>query len=87
MSKVMRSFPVTVIFCTWITKHVSHFNGTNRQISRWDPTVKNVCPNCNCADKSTYHINRCPDAGRRVVRSKSVKELKKWLESNRLIHQ
>jgi hypothetical protein len=78
MPKVMRSFPV--MFRTWITKHVSHFNGTNRQISRWDPTVKNVCPNCNCADESTSHINRCPDAGRRAVRSESVKELKKWLE-------
>ena len=29
MSRVMRSFPV--MFCTWITKHVSHFNGTNRR--------------------------------------------------------
>jgi hypothetical protein len=58
-----------------------HFNGTNRQISRWDPTVKNVCPNCNCADESTSHINRCPGAGRRAVRTESVKELKKWLVS------
>lgn len=27
MSKVMRLFPL--MFCTWITKHVSHFNSTN----------------------------------------------------------
>jgi hypothetical protein len=80
MSRVMRSFPV--MFRTWITKHVSHFNGINRQISHWhwDPMVKNVCSNCNCAEESTSHINRCPDAGRRAVRSESVKELKKWLE-------
>ena len=78
MTKVMRSFPV--MFRTWITKHVSHFNGTNRQLSRRDPTIKNVCPNCNRPDESTSHINRCPDVGRRAVRSESVKELKKWLE-------
>jgi hypothetical protein len=45
---------------------------------------KNVCPNCNCADKSTSHINRCPDLGRKKVRSESerdaAKELRKWLD-------
>jgi hypothetical protein len=56
-------------------------NGTNRQISRWDKTVKNVCPNCNCANESTLHINRCSDPGRRKIMKESVKELKKWLET------
>jgi hypothetical protein len=77
MQQVMRSFPV--MFRTWITKQVSHFNGTNRQLSRWDKTVRNVCPNCNCNDESTTHINRCPDPGRRRVMEDSVKELGKWM--------
>jgi hypothetical protein len=79
MHQVMRSFPV--MFRTWITKHVSHFNGTNRQLSRWDGTVRNVCPNCNRNDESTTHINRCPDPGRRRVMKDSVNELRKWMDS------
>jgi hypothetical protein len=57
MESVMKSFPQ--MFRTWITKQVAHFNGTNRQLSRWDKTVKNVCPNCLQADESTSHITRC----------------------------
>ena len=45
MSQVMMSFPA--MFRTWITKQVSHFNGTNRQLACWDKTVINKCPNCN----------------------------------------
>jgi hypothetical protein len=55
MEIVMKSFPQ--MFRTWITKQVAHFNGTNRQLSRWDKTVKNECPNCQRADESTSHIN------------------------------
>jgi len=28
------------VFRDWVTKHVSHFCGTNRQLSRIDPTVQ-----------------------------------------------
>jgi len=81
MSKVMRSFPA--MLCTWITKHVSHFNCTNRQLIRWDKTgsVVSVCPNCKRHDESTTHINRCPDKRRRSVMVESVRELEKWLKS------
>ena len=75
MLQVMKTFPV--MFRTWITKQVSHFNGTNRQISRWDEKVINVCPNCNCPDESTNHINRCPDPGRRSIMKKIGKRTKK----------
>jgi hypothetical protein len=62
------------MFRTWITKLVSHFNGTNRETTVKN---KNVCPNCNCVDKSTS-LYRCPDLGRRKVRSEreAVKELR-----------
>ena len=67
-----------------IKKHVSHFNGTNRQILRWDEKVINVCPNCNRPDESTTHINRCPDPGRRSIMEESAKELKKWMKSKQM---
>ena len=66
MDKVMRGFPEP--FRVWITKHVSHFNGTNRMLS-WFPAtetcakVANKCPNCGCTDESTAHITRCCDEG------------------------
>jgi hypothetical protein len=49
MDKVMRSFPE--MFRVRITKHVSHFNGTNRMLSRFPASktrekVQNRCPNC-----------------------------------------
>jgi hypothetical protein len=78
MEMVMKSFPQ--MFRTWITKQVAHFNGTNRQLSRWDKTVKNVCPNCQRKDESTSHITRCTATGRRTIFKESVSELRLWLQ-------
>ena len=36
--------PFSEMFQVWVTKHVSHFCGTNRQLSRWDTSIANVCP-------------------------------------------
>jgi hypothetical protein len=51
----MKSFPE--IFCVWITNQVLRFNCMSRQLSQIDctGTVKNVCPNCGCRDKSQSH--------------------------------
>jgi hypothetical protein len=84
MDKVMRSFPE--MFRVWITKHVSHFNGTNRMLSRflasktWEK-VKNRCPNCRCFDKSTQHITRCRDEGRTDIFTEFVTSLVQWLSA------
>ncbi len=48
MESVLKLFPE--IFRVWVTKHVSHFQGTNRQLSRIDKSVQNVCPSCKCHD-------------------------------------
>ena len=75
MDKVMRGFPE--VFRVWITKHVSHFNGTNRMLS-WFPAtetrakVKNTCPNCRCFDESTAHITQCCNEGQTMVFDESV---------------
>jgi hypothetical protein len=78
METVMKSF--LQMFRTWITKQEAHFNGTNRQLSRWDKLVKNVCPNCQQADKSTSHITRCTAIGRQTIFKESVGELQIWLQ-------
>ena len=70
----MREYPR--MFRVWITKHVSSFCGTNRQLSRIDPTIENICPCCGQPDEPTSHINRCEDPFKH-----SVLELEDWLKS------
>ena len=73
MEQVMKSFPE--MFWVWGTKHVSHFQGTNRQLSRIDRKILNVCPSCGCQDEATSHITRCRDKGRTRVFTESVQDL------------
>jgi len=51
-------------FQVWWTNYVSHFCGTNRQLSRINPSIKNICPSCGRCDESTQHVIRCKDSGR-----------------------
>jgi hypothetical protein len=82
MDKVMRGFPEP--FRVWITKHVSHFNGTNRMLSQFPATetrakVANKCLNCGFTDESTAHITRCCDKGQTLSFSESITSLMQWL--------
>ena len=79
VEKSMDSFPR--MFRVWVTKHVSHFCGTNRQLSRFDASVVNACPSCGCEDESTAHIVRCPSPGRTALYEDSVFEVVGWLNS------
>jgi len=81
VESAMKGFPE--MFRIWVTKQVSHFCGTNRQLSRIHTDVKNVCPSCGRRDESTRHITRCRDAGRTAMFSQSVTEIVSWLESKR----
>ena len=75
MGKVMNLLSET--FCIWVTKQVSHFNGTTRQLARMDHTrkIKNVCPNCGCRDESPSHITCCQDPGCSSVFEESVNSI------------
>jgi hypothetical protein len=77
MEKVMKSFPE--MFWVWVTKQVSHFQGTNRQLSRIDRRILNVSPSCGCPDEVTSHITRCRDSGRTRVFTESVLDLVQWM--------
>lgn len=77
MGKVMKEYPR--MFRVWVTKHVSHFCGTNRQLSRIDKTVSNVCPSCGRKDEDTHHITTCSDPGRKEMLMDSIDDLESWL--------
>ncbi len=77
MEHVMKLFPE--MFRIWVTKHASHFQGTNQQLSSIDKLVLNVCPCCNCHDKSMSHITWCRDPERTCILKDLVEQLVKWL--------
>jgi len=80
MPKAVKDFPI--LFKSWIAKHVSHFCGTNRHLSRLDSSVKNICPSCGLPNESTSHITRCPDPGRLACLKASVDDLCDWMDDN-----
>ena len=79
VERAMHGFPK--MFRAFVTKQVSRFCGTNRQLSRIDPKVENVCPSCGRTDESSKHITRCTDPGRRAMIKHSVIELTQWMSS------
>ncbi len=73
MEQVMKLFPE--MFRVWVTKHVSHFQGTNCQLSCISSSVQNVYLSCGCHDEATTHITRCQDPGRSRVFADSLEQL------------
>ena len=73
----MKSFPK--MFRNFVTKQVSKFCGTNRQLSRIDPSVENICPSCGQQDESSRHITRCRERGRVAMLQHSVDEIVAWM--------
>ena len=69
------------LYCTWITKHVSGFNGTNRHLSRIDEGVSHHCPCCGQSFETPSHITRCLNPGRRKLFHSTVDRLLDWMES------
>ena len=72
-----RTFPKK--FQDFITKKVSKISGTNRQLSRIDSTIENVCYSCGRRDESSKHITQCKDTGRKAMLKYSVDELIQWM--------
>ena len=79
VEKVMLGFPQ--MFRAFVTKHVSKFCGTNRQLSRYDKSVQNVCPSCGKDDESATHITRCTEDGCREMLANSVDNLVRWMST------
>jgi hypothetical protein len=77
MEHVIKLLPE--MFCVWVTKHKSYFQGTNRQQSRIDKSVLNLCPCFGCYDESTSHITRCHDPGQTRILKDLVEQMDQWL--------
>jgi len=80
VDRAMSRYPQ--MFAVWVTKHVSGFNGTNRQLSKFQAEILNKCPCCGHNDESPAHITRCTNPGRRVVFEKSVESLLDLIENH-----
>jgi hypothetical protein len=78
---VMAKYPRR--FRGYVTKQVSKFCGTNRQLARIDRTGKHKdnCPSCGLPDESSKHITRCRDPGRMEMLAYSVKVLVDWMRT------
>ncbi len=77
MERVLKSFPE--MFRVWVIKYVSHFHGTNQQLSGIDILVLNVSLSCKCHDESTSHITWCRDPGCAHTLKDLVGQLIQWL--------
>ena len=75
----MKSFPK--LFCNFVTKQMSKFCGTNRQLSRINPSVWNVCPSCGRDDEYSKHIAKFNEPGRRQMLEYTVDEMATWMSS------
>ena len=79
MSKVMMGFPK--LYRNWITKHVSEFCGTNKQMWYWDKQNNPKCLCCGLEDEHTMHITRCKSPGRQAMLHLSVRDFTNWMSS------
>jgi hypothetical protein len=79
VGRAMDAYPQ--MFNLWVTKHVSGFNGTNRQLSRFQDDITNKCLCCGHKDKSSSHVTRCPNPGRWKIFRKTVDSLLDWMEN------
>ena len=73
MEEVMKGYPKMYRVSTM--KHVSGFCGTNKMMPYWKPGWSASCPSCGSAIKSSAHVTRCKDQGRRKMLQSSVQEL------------
>jgi hypothetical protein len=62
-------------FCTFITKQVSGWCGSNSKLSLWEDNIINKCPQCGLEHKNSKHLTRCGDPGRLLQLHKSIKSI------------
>lgn len=68
------------MFQVWVTKHVSHFCGTNKHLSGLDTNIDNSCPCCGQANESTSHITWYLDAGNIKIFLERINTLCTWIQ-------
>lgn len=76
--QVMHAMPQ--MYKVWVTKHVSGFCGTNKQLSRMDNSIANKCRCCGRRNEDKLHITRCSNPGRTMLFLHTVTELIEWMQ-------
>ena len=75
---MMRKFPR--LYRVWATKQVCGVCGCNEHMSRFDPSVKNVCPACGQQGESVAHVAICNNPGRKEMFLSSVDDVfNRWI--------
>ena len=54
----------------------------NEHMSRFDPSVENVCPACGQPGHSVGHVVICNEPGRKEMFLSSVDDIVRWMESS-----
>ena len=70
------------MYLVWITKHVSGFCGTNKQLSQMDNSIENKYMCCGRRDEDKCHISKCPDPRRTTLFVQTVNDLIEWMENS-----
>ena len=61
LCETRKDFPK--IYWTWLTKQVSEFSGTNRQLAYWNTEVGPQCPSCGEVEEHMIPMTRCRHPG------------------------
>ena len=64
----------------WITKFVSKFTATGRNMRRWNKWNHSKCPRCNQNNEDNLHVIMCPDGEARENLYESISKIDEWME-------
>ena len=71
------------MFQVWVTKFVSSFCGTNRNLARIHTSQDDRCRCCGAANETTEHITQCLDPGRTQMFTETVTKLTNWMTAKK----
>ena len=71
------------MYRVWITKHISGFCGTNKQLSRMQTSIQNRCMCCGKRGEDKLHITRCTEPGRSAMFTRTVEDLINWMKRSK----
>ena len=82
VSEAMDIYPR--MFRVWVTKMVSHFCGSNRQLFRFHEIDNDSCPCCGMPDESAKHVTCCMNEGRTQMFEESASLFIDWLHETHM---
>ena len=68
------------MFQIWACKQVLGIASTNGWVSKWDPSVDELCPSCRQCKETAEHVLVCEEVGRVDALMQTIDSLQQWLE-------